>query len=839
MDGVVLSPGPGRPEEAKDIGCCRQLIRYAIEREIPLWGICLGHQALAHELGGRIGHYAPAVRHGQVDEISVYHGNNDGRSPPLFTDIPEMFSVVRYHSLVVIQVPESLRVTAYRYEEDTNGGDHGGGAQVVMAVQHETLPLYGGMSMRLCFSVYAFVPPLPLLALLVSLLQLLQLLPILVQFHPESICTEFGTRLMRNFYRVVSQYAKSSVVERLDWRGYNLLPSFVDQVPDRRTTPLQSLVFRSSPVAMSMDGTCKTNHRLLFHLYERYVGIATDGIWLHSARVGVDSRFSVMGRASSGRESMGIGKKIQYDVASRQLSEHFLHGIRKQKVPTTISFFEWLKQRMTPLESNEQLQLDPNGRLVPLDQALPFNVSCGYFGYLGYEILSETELFRPVHGAWDSVEGQGDGDPSRRHTDACLLWLDRCVVVDHLEGTVYFLALISSDAGVVDDILQEWSRIQSILQEEPATFTLPSAFTWPKKHPSATHERDYLQAIEASLDFIHEGETYEVCLTTDWNFYVPKSSLSSSFSFSNRPWQMYRTLCERNPAPYAAYMRCTLEHEYDNDSDHPTIRHILSSSPERFLKISRDGVVSMKPIKGTAPRGFDPEQQHPSCMVIDPVRDLQLARSLQLSVKERAENLMIVDLIRNDLNWTCDRVSVPKLMVVESYETVHQLVTEVQGSVRHWHGRQASSETQQASVIIRHDPRSSALDVLRYSFPPGSMTGAPKKRTVERLQDLERPLWTGSCSYQHPRHQQQPLEASRRRGVYSGILGFLGVQRACEFSVIIRTAVVDETVDELDVHIGAGGAITALSDPCQEYQEMVEKVSAVLPCLAIHPTSQT
>lgn len=257
----------------------------------------------------------------------------------------------------------------------------------------------------------------------------------------------------------------------------------------------------------------------------------------------------------------------------------------------------------------------------------------------------------------------------------------------------------------------------------------------------------YLAAIGRCREALEAGESYEICLTNR----VRLPAVADPLGFYL--WQR-----RRNPAPYAAFLR------YHDLA-------VASSSPERFLTVGTDGWAECRPIKGTAPRSDDPDE------------DRAAAERLAVDEKTRAENLMIVDLIRNDLGRVCEpgTVLVPRLMKVESYATVHQLVTTVRGRLRE-------------DVDV--------LDAVQACFPPGSMTGAPKIRTMEIIDSLE----------------------PSARGVYSGALGYLGLDGRADLSVVIRTAVMtpSETV------VGAGGAIVLDSVPSEEYDEMLLKATAAV-----------
>ncbi len=264
----------------------------------------------------------------------------------------------------------------------------------------------------------------------------------------------------------------------------------------------------------------------------------------------------------------------------------------------------------------------------------------------------------------------------------------------------------------------------------------------------------YGRLVRRAKEHIEEGDVFEVCLTH--RIEAP---------FAGDPWDLYQELRRVNPAPFAFYMAL------------PEAT-LVSSSPERFLRLSGQGELESRPIKGTRPRGRTLAE------------DLELAKDLEESPKDRAENTMIVDLVRSDFGKVCGfgTIEVSELCVVERHATVHQLVSTIRGRLL---------------------PGRGAIDVISACFPGGSMTGAPKVEAMKIIDSLE------------------PVS----RGVYSGAAGYLDFTGAMDLAIVIRTAVVCGGV----AHIGVGGAVVSDSDPDDEFQESMDKARALLLALGGAP----
>jgi para-aminobenzoate synthetase len=416
------------------------------------------------------------------------------------------------------------------------------------------------------------------------------------------------------------------------------------------------------------------------------------------------------------------------------------------------SFWEWFEHIQADIQRDVQaLGCSP---IEKHEAEMKATLQVGFMGYFGYEMKRES-----LPGYHWSLQ---KAVPDTCVPDAQFLFAQQVLRYDHLKDTWKLFGLIRK--GDADPIAFRIRSAHSVgLTDEQfrcnktnfkeafskRDYAAVEAVSLPK-FECPTDSKSYMRSIALAKAAIKEGESYEMTLTT--KFHARLNEIN--------PFELYKSLRAKNPAPYSALLNFPA-----------TDVSILSSSPERFISISQHGVAEMKPIKGTLAVSKDPEE------------DSRRKHRLATDVKELAENLMIVDLIRSDLHRVSPTTSikVPKLMQVESYETVHQLVTTIQSYIR---------------------PDVGTVKAIKSVFPPGSMTGAPKLRSVQILERLER---------------------NKERGVYSGCLGYICVSGAADQSVVIRTIVRKGN----DLELGAGGAITWLSDPEKEWEEVLVKAKAV------------
>ena len=505
--------------------------------------------------------------------------------------------------------------------------------------------------------------------------------------------------------------------------GLQILRNFRDITKNDQTASNRSCTVTSSKNSQSERKVIVRKVNVLpnaMAVFKELYGDSDHAFWLDSSmQVPSTSRFSFMGDASG-----PLSEIVSYSILAKEVTVESAGKTETHEA----SFFDYMDSR---LRAHELRTPD-----------LPFDFNLGYVGYLGYELKSEC----------GGVEAHNSSTP-----DAYLIFADRCVVFD-TEDKVCFLLALSNEYGGQDvsvwlrDTEQELQRLSRMPEDREQT-SCPDSPRFPTNIERFRHSKqEYISLVNRCLQEIRDGESYEICLTNYFTTNLKLNALST-----------YAALRRLNPAPYSALLRF------------PGIS-VLSSSPERFLKISEERIVESKPIKGTRRRG------------IDPVEDQKLKENLLSSEKDRSENLMIVDLVRNDLNGVCESgsVNVRRLFGIESFSTVHQMVSTIRGKLR--------------SDV-------SSMKCVQAAFPGGSMTGAPKVRTMEIIDRLE----------------EGP------RGIYSGALGYFALNGAVDLSIVIRTLVIEEA----ELGFGVGGAVVVDSDPLDEFEETLLKAKALREAIEI------
>ncbi|NVM93615.1 aminodeoxychorismate synthase component I [Arthrobacter wenxiniae] len=481
-------------------------------------------------------------------------------------------------------------------------------------------------------------------------------------------------------------------------------------------------------------------------LFAALYGGSTDAVWLDSSTAdqtgaGADpagrARFSIMADASGSFGRTATHADGTTTVADGEVTAR-IRG----------HFFRWLDTVW-------------GRKAVRAPDHYPGDFTLGWLGWLGYELKGETG----GAAARDAAAAAGATPPGPNTPPgptppptAALLFAGRAVVVDHQERCLFLLTLAEANHPASGQEAADWARgARDAVAALAETDDAPVAPLPAPVFVLRDGESRYKAMIAASRTEIREGNSYEVCLTTQLEAHTP-GRLDA--------WDVYRALRHRSPAPFAAFLRMGAT-------------AVCSTSPERFLRIDAAGLMRAEPIKGTRRRDADP------------VADAALKADLAASLKDRAENVMIVDLLRNDLshNAVPGTVRVPRLCEIESYATVHQLVSTIEAQLA---------------------PGSSRAEALAAAFPAGSMTGAPKISTMAILDSLE----------------------AGPRGIYSGGIGYFSLNAALDLSVTIRTLVLQDTDDGgTHLSLGVGGAITADSDDDAEWQEIQAKAYGVLSTL--------
>ncbi|KAL7472331.1 hypothetical protein ACHAXS_012667 [Conticribra weissflogii] len=884
FDCLILSPGPGQPACPDDMGIVLETIRK--NSDIPILGVCLGHQALGYVYGkdkigkksltddiysdGTIGNNNQGAEvklapcgpvHGLMSSVfwlkddDSIGSNSSGHhlTCQLFNGLPQNFDVVRYHSLVVdfSECRDNLVIEPIAWCNSFNSSATNEfvsqNETICMALRHKKYPHYG------------------------------------VQFHPESIGTgEVGYRLLWNFCDFADQYKarrrhqlgmpikapfrntnieSSDPAIKLGESNNGIQPTYRVlihkitgvEIGGKIKMPSPEVVFdelyRSRPNSFWLDsstgGECFDNN-------DPNSQLPNGDTQVEGCPITSNSRFSIMGS-----DDGPLSRKIEYfgsehcaerrglSVISKRPDQNLRYKSEKRNDTDILSY---LRERLVNASefvdvvhlldfatcydgADDEITISALAEFDKdiISNEIPFDYRGGYIGYLGYEVRHDTQCrILEQEGVQGCVanDRENSGKTNPNVPTAAFLFADRSLVYDHKNGDWYAIGVTNLEE--VDDITSKadyhkfnnteytiaWIRSvkNSLLSMASSKARLTkstatsSAYN-PQEKTNLTFipnrsKETYQKDIARSHQEIRNGESYELCVTNqlEAEFEAP---LPKSKNIHEVPVSIYKLLRKKNPAPFSAYMGFYPDRLLEPSISSSGAVSICCSSPERFLSVKKPQlrsdcfhtstakkfIVESKPIKGTASRytGNEPIE-------IAKKIDSQIASDLKESVKDKAENLMIVDLLRNDLGRICEvgSVHVPKLMHIETYATVHQMVSTVRGTL--------------------DGDKKNAIDVIEACFPGGSMTGAPKQRTMEILEDIEQGV---------------------SRGPYSGCLGYISLNGCMDMNIIIRSAIVtpmdgdESTASRWKASVGCGGAITALSVSEDEYQEMLLKSRAV------------
>ncbi|KAK3308640.1 ADC synthase [Chaetomium strumarium] len=787
-DALVCGPGPGHPDNGADVGLMGCVWRLAESEMLPVLGVCLGFQSLVSAHGGRVGRLRRGL-HGMVREIVHRGDHQDGRAiGDIFRGVGR-FRATLYHSLcgdigqnggggggVVGQeeweaarwrafdgCPDLLPL-AWAEEEREDGRKE----RILMAVKHRTKPFWG------------------------------------VQYHPESVCTEEeGNKVVLNWFREAQRWNESrertAVTDGHGWARAATKASLLSQQRvgsghDGGTEWLWEYADALNPVLRSQ--TVPLRPGLEVPDIVEAIGLnCSEQIILDSSNAASEtSRADVRGRYSIIAVCLDEATRIEYHVgdAYATISVRAVGG--SAVVPEQVSLARYGSIWGLLAHFHE-------ARRMPVAESSSTPFIGGFMGYITYE-QGLSDIGVPI-----------EQPRAHRRPDVFLAWVHKSIVVDHELGLIHVQHL-SARRG---DKRENWvGKTADKLRSLHRPRRRPSSNSPEKtRRPSMSasvqppQTKEYEAKVKTCQEYIAAGESYELCLTDQTTLTRPLGEEAPHLNPVSVPhprktqhqqqqqqqqreqlrraspsWTLFKRLRKHQPAPFASYLRIGSA-------------TLVSASPERFLTYDHAGLCSMRPMKGTVRKS-------------EAVPTLAEAERILHVPKEEAENLMIVDLVRHDLHGVCGagNVTVPKLLAVEEYQSVFQMITVVEGQL-------PSSPPRGGNEKGKY----TGLDVLAASLPPGSMTGAPKKRSCEILREIE---------------------GHKERGLYSGVVGYMCATGRGDWSVTIRSlfryddeqVVVNGEDGRPKKHevwrIGAGGAVTILSTPEGEREEMFTKLAGPL-----------
>lgn len=762
FDAVVVGPGPGDPRNPADLGIVSLLWKAAERCGVPILGICLGFQSLCLAYGASIVPLSEPC-HGHAEEI--LHHDQD-----IFAHVGQVIAT-NYHSLEV-QVgtspvnsiasrPGSARSSCSNVSSDSEAQDCPDIKQLawnekgtLMAARHTKFPFWG------------------------------------LQFHPESCRSNAACHdLVRSWWR-----------SAMEWSGRMRQPYpmkiLVSDGPTGQIDAPWPAVTKEQ--AWTTDEKsfrvrdCSTPGNLgdeevlldeLQHLTQTAGGVVHyqtlhKSIPVHD--IGQLCQSLCPDHALAMLESTTKGRFCIYAIPGPDDFRLEYFGDRgsagsRHSSSTQAQSYCIIQKGGDKINRSKFIVSDV---LHLLEQVVltrrakgghpesPF--WGGFIGYFSYEMGIETLNL--------ALRGESGRGPN---ADISLLWAERSIVVDKLTDTIHVQSIRRGDFEWIATMMETLQCLspRSSVQLESSASELAGMLA--SARVEIPDEKAYKKNIETCQSHLHAGSSYELCLTAEARIILPSVHSIAS-------WLLYRNLQNHNPAPFSAYLSLGKT-------------KILSSSPEQFLAWDRNGSMNMIPMKGTVSKS-------------DPSMTLAKATTILASPKESAENLMIADLIRHDMYSAVGSrdgaaVEVVKLCDVVEHETVFQLVSHIRA---HPSISKTATEDERQRQVIKYGHKA-----LRQCIPPGSMTGAPKKRSCEILCELEK----------------------RPRGVYSGVLGYLDVGGGGAFSVCIRTAFSHQDKDRDGTQtwqVGAGGAITVLSNVDAEWEEMRAKLDSVSRAFRVH-----